>query len=167
VLQHVVKADEVDPGRPAGAKTGTQQWGDTKDNQDAWTAGFTPDLATSVWIGKANPGPIKDRNGQAISGETMPARLWSDFTRAALAGRPARRFPVVPDVGKRVTFDLGTAPSADPGPSMQSAPRPDTSASDREEAAALAKKKAGLSETPAPSPTATTPPAKVVKRARP
>ena len=48
------------PGRPAAGKTGTQQWGNTRDNQDAWMAGYTPELATAVWIGKAKPGPIRE-----------------------------------------------------------------------------------------------------------
>lgn len=93
VLQLVVRADNIDPGRPAAAKTGTQAWGDSNDNQDAWLAGFTPELATSVWVGKAKPGPIKDKNGKAIEGETMPAAIWRDFTHDALAGRPVQQFP--------------------------------------------------------------------------
>jgi hypothetical protein len=40
VLQLVVKADHIDPGRPAATKTGTQACGDIHDNQDAWLAGF-------------------------------------------------------------------------------------------------------------------------------
>lgn len=95
VLQLVVRADDIDPGRPAAAKTGTQAWGDTNDNQDAWLAGFTPELASSIWVGKAKPGPIKDRNGKAIEGENMPAAIWRDFTRDALAGRPVQQFPDV------------------------------------------------------------------------
>jgi membrane peptidoglycan carboxypeptidase len=160
VLQLVVRADKADPGRPAAAKTGTQQWGNTLDNQDAWMAGFTPDLATSVWIGKANPGPIKDSKGARISGETMPTRLWSEFTREALAGRPALSFPAVPEVGKRVAFDLQPsgvpqAPRAAPEgtPQVTKPTEPDVDA-----AAALAQKKAAAahaSVTPEPESTPT------------
>ncbi|MEU7907225.1 hypothetical protein [Actinoplanes sp. NPDC049118] len=38
----------------------------------------------SDWLGKARPGPIRDSAGDAIKGETVPARLWRDFTRDAL-----------------------------------------------------------------------------------
>jgi membrane peptidoglycan carboxypeptidase len=93
-LSAVVKADNISPGRPAAGKTGTQQWGDTSDNQDAWMAGYTPDLASVVWIGKARPGPIRDKQGAKIEGSTVPARLWSDFTREALKGHPATDFPL-------------------------------------------------------------------------
>jgi membrane peptidoglycan carboxypeptidase len=130
VLQPVVRADNADPGRPAAAKTGTQQWGNTHDNQDAWMAGFTPDLASSLWIGKAKPGPIKDKNGKRISGETIPAQLWRDFTRAALSGRTALPFPTTPEMGKRVAFDVkgsvdpGAGVPADPGSIGASAGKP-------------------------------------------
>ena len=38
-------------GRPSGAKTGTNQLGDTGANRDAWMVGFTPSLSTAVWVG--------------------------------------------------------------------------------------------------------------------
>src|SRR6201991_2384551 len=37
-------------GRPSAAKTGTTQLGDTDANRDAWMVGFTPSLATAVWV---------------------------------------------------------------------------------------------------------------------
>jgi membrane peptidoglycan carboxypeptidase len=107
VLSAVVTSDKVSPGRPAAGKTGTQQWANTKDNQDAWMAGYTPDLASVVWLGKAKPGPIRDRNGKAIEGETVPARLWSDFTRAALAGAPKAALPKAAHVGRTDVGDAG------------------------------------------------------------
>src|SRR3546814_20132330 len=39
-------------GRPAAGKTGT-----TDDWRDAWFVGFTPALATSVWVGFPDVGP--------------------------------------------------------------------------------------------------------------
>ncbi len=38
-------------GRPAAAKTGTHQLGDTGANRDAWMVGYTPQLSTAVWVG--------------------------------------------------------------------------------------------------------------------
>jgi len=81
------------PGRPAAGKTGTQQYGDTPDNSDAWMAGYTPQLATVVWIGRAQPGPIRDASGQRIEGEGLPMTLWRDFLSAALAGQPSVPLP--------------------------------------------------------------------------
>ncbi|WP_305789204.1 transglycosylase domain-containing protein [Symbioplanes lichenis] len=116
-LSAVVKADKVVPGRPAAGKSGTQQWGNTKDNQDAWMAGYTPELATSVWIGKAKPGPIRDSKGKAIAGDTVPARLWRDFTKDALAGEEKTPLPKAAHLGRT---DVGDAGKVHPGESSGS-----------------------------------------------
>jgi membrane peptidoglycan carboxypeptidase len=107
VLSAVVKGDDVVPGRPAAGKTGTQQWGNTKDNQDAWMAGYTPDLAAAVWLGKAVPGPIRDAHDKPISGETVPARLWRDFVTDALHGKPKEQLPAPAHVGRNDVGDAG------------------------------------------------------------
>nr|BFE76114.1 hypothetical protein GCM10020092_094150 [Actinoplanes digitatis] len=95
--------------QPAAGKAGAQQWGDTKDNQDAWMVGYTPELATAVWLGKARPGPIRDSAGAAIKGETVPARLWRDFTRDALDGTPSKALPRPAHVGRIDVGDAGRA----------------------------------------------------------
>jgi peptidoglycan/xylan/chitin deacetylase (PgdA/CDA1 family) len=128
VLGAVVKGDNVLPGRPAAGKTGTQQWGNTTDNQDAWMAGYTPDLAATVWLGKAVPGPIRDDAGKPIAGETVPARLWRDFLQTSLHGKPKTSLPRPAHVGRTdvgdagKTHDIGKSPdevahmlAADPG----------------------------------------------------
>jgi membrane peptidoglycan carboxypeptidase len=107
VLGAVVKGDDVVPGRPAAGKTGTQQWGNTKDNQDAWMAGYTPDLAATVWLGKAMPGPIRDDKGKPIEGETVPARLWRDFVQTSLHGKPKTSLPRPAHVGRTDVGDAG------------------------------------------------------------
>ncbi|MFI7598380.1 transglycosylase domain-containing protein [Actinoplanes sp. NPDC049681] len=99
VLHSVIRAHDLSPGRPAAGKTGTQQWADTHDNQDAWMAGYTPELATAVWIGKARPGPIRDAEGEPIQGDTVPAKLWKAFTHDALGGTPPRELPEPAHVG--------------------------------------------------------------------
>jgi len=66
--------------RPAAGKTGTSQ-----DFRDAWFVGFTAELVTGVWLGNDDGAPMA-----AISGGTMPARLWQGFMSRALEGRPAR-----------------------------------------------------------------------------
>ena len=98
MLAEVVDAHGPVPGRPAAGKTGTQQYGDTVDNSDAWMAGYTPQLATAVWVGRAVPGPIRDAAGRPIEGDTMPAALWSAFLTQALAGQPAAALPDPTDI---------------------------------------------------------------------
>jgi membrane peptidoglycan carboxypeptidase len=77
-------------GRPAAAKTGT-----TQDHADAWFVGFTPSLATAVWVGypQGQVPMVPPRVARRVSGGTWPAAIWSGFMRAALAGEPRGRFP--------------------------------------------------------------------------
>jgi membrane peptidoglycan carboxypeptidase len=107
VLEATVRDHHVTPGRPAAGKTGTQQWGNSADNQDAWMAGYTPSLATAVWLGKAVPGPLRDARNKPIEGETLPSRIWRDFTRVALTGRPATPLPAPAHVGRTDVGDAG------------------------------------------------------------
>jgi membrane peptidoglycan carboxypeptidase len=70
-------------GRPAAAKTGTVQ-GRGADNKDAWMAGFTPGLATVVWVGTDTSAPIRDARGRPIAGAGLPAAIWQRVTDAGL-----------------------------------------------------------------------------------
>ncbi len=69
--------------RPAAGKTGT-----TNDYNDAWFAGYTPDLLTVVWVGF-------DR-GQSLGlpGSQAALPIWADFMKNALAGTPPVEFAV-------------------------------------------------------------------------
>ena len=53
-------------GRPVAAKTGTVQSRFEGENNDAWMAGFTPSLATAVWIGTDMNSPIRTARGTPI-----------------------------------------------------------------------------------------------------
>ncbi|MEV4141743.1 polysaccharide deacetylase family protein, partial [Dactylosporangium sp. NPDC049742] len=109
VLRAVVDGRGLAPGRPAAGATGSQQWGNTGDNQDAWMSGYTPQLAAAVWMGRLVPGPIRDATGRPIEGETLPAKLWQDFLRAALHGAAEAAFPAPAHVGRTDTGDAGHA----------------------------------------------------------
>ena len=68
-------------GCPAGGKTGT-----TDNNTDAWFVGFTPRLATAVWVGYPN-----DRtemtglyHGANVDGGTFPAEIWGAYMKRAI-----------------------------------------------------------------------------------
>lgn len=70
-------------GRPMAGKTGT-----TDDTKDAWFVGYTPDVATAVWIGDDFDGTL-----QGLTGGTVPAAIWRDFMNVAVADMPATNFP--------------------------------------------------------------------------
>ncbi|HVM28996.1 MAG TPA: transglycosylase domain-containing protein [Mycobacteriales bacterium] len=80
-------------GRPAAGKTGS-----TNGSRAAWFAGFTGDLAATVWVG--TPVPTELRNvridGQfyrQVYGGTVPAPIWGRAMREIHEGVPERPLP--------------------------------------------------------------------------
>jgi len=75
-------------GRPAAGKTGT-----TSDYRDAWFGGYTPELATVVWMGFLESNKPMDRiNDRSVTGGSFPADIWREYMSAALKDRPVRDF---------------------------------------------------------------------------
>jgi membrane peptidoglycan carboxypeptidase len=77
-------------GRPAAGKTGT-----TGNNANAWFVGFTPQLATAVWVGREGGAPLKGVLGstRGVYGGTIPAGIFKAFMDAALRGQHVIPFP--------------------------------------------------------------------------
>jgi penicillin-binding protein 1A len=76
-------------GRPAAGKTGTNE-----EHADAWFAGYTPELATTVWIGYTGGEiPMENVHGIAVAGGTFPAEIWRLFMEPALEGTESESFP--------------------------------------------------------------------------
>ena len=117
------------PGREAAGKTGT-----TDKAVATWFTGYTPNLATSVWLGFADGGknPTTGRaglNGSRIGdirygnmyGGTLAAPVWKQYTTQAMEGMPAPAFTNPP---QRI---IGYAPPPPPRPRAPSRPgRPST-----------------------------------------
>jgi penicillin-binding protein 1A len=78
------------PDRVAAGKTGT-----TENYGDAWFVGYTPQLATAVWVGYPNTlkPMLTEYHGEAVAGGTFPAEIWRAFTQLALAGTASESFP--------------------------------------------------------------------------
>lgn len=88
--------------RPAAVKTGT-----TNDYRDAWTMGFTPDLAVGVWVGNADYTPM-----QRAAGSVGAAPIWHEVMVQGLQGVAATSFVAPPGVQRvAVCADSGTLPS--------------------------------------------------------
>lgn len=82
-------AGALSPYRPAAGKTGT-----VESHLDAWFCGYTPDLATCVWMGFPQ-GEISmiPSVGSAYSfGGGYPTMIWNRFMTAAFAAEP-HKFP--------------------------------------------------------------------------
>ncbi|HEU5122101.1 MAG TPA: PBP1A family penicillin-binding protein, partial [Candidatus Saccharimonadales bacterium] len=89
-------------GRTAAVKTGT-----TDDARDAWTIGYTPQLAVGVWVGNNNNAVMQ--NG----GSSMAGPIWVNTMRQALNGVQNTPFTPPSDViQKPVCYGGGLANSS-------------------------------------------------------
>ncbi|MGH9074802.1 MAG: transglycosylase domain-containing protein, partial [Acidimicrobiales bacterium] len=93
VVQHGTGTAAALPGRPAAGKTGT-----TDHFYNAWFDGYTPQLATVVWMGDPSGDVTMQYPSTPITvyGGTYPAQIWHDFMTAALAGKPVVPFTAPP-----------------------------------------------------------------------
>ncbi|HEY8060441.1 MAG TPA: transglycosylase domain-containing protein [Acidimicrobiales bacterium] len=71
-------------------KTGTAQ-----SFGDAWFVGYTPFLATAVWMGNAEARvPMTNVGGRTVTGGSYPAEIWHAFNEPAHNGLTYTDFPV-------------------------------------------------------------------------
>jgi 1A family penicillin-binding protein len=112
-------------GRPIAAKTGT-----TNDYSNAWFVGFTPHLATGVWVGYDRPRSL----GREETGGRTAVPIWTSYMAKILGDSPREDFPV-PERVSLIPIDLdpsnecvrvvtmafvrGTEPSISCGPRRQ------------------------------------------------
>ncbi|GAA4855790.1 transglycosylase domain-containing protein [Kitasatospora terrestris] len=86
----------LDDGRPIAGKTGT-----TDNRYAAWFTGYTPELATSVWLGGVG-GNVSMKNMKigntyfdSVFGATGPGPIWQMAMNDALDGTPKSQFQTV------------------------------------------------------------------------
>ena len=105
--------------REAAGKTGT-----TDKHADAWFIGFTPQLATGVWMGspesESSAVGLNSVGGINVFGGTFPALIWHNFMSAALEGADVLTFtpPTALKPGKflKLPTDKETRPRSAPRP---------------------------------------------------
>ena len=139
-------------GRPSAGKTGT-----TGNNANAWFVGFTPQLATAVWVGRQQGGPLRGVLGSdsGIYGGTVPAEVFKTFMDAALQGQPMQDFPPRAGVGSApVQSTAPASPSVAPVSPTPSPSRTPTSVP----TATLPPSGPPVTQPPLPSPQPTQPP---------
>jgi penicillin-binding protein 1C len=68
--------------RPAAVKTGT-----TDDFRDAWTIGYTPQIATGVWVGNSGNEAMEHVPGSQGAGP-----IWHNFMERVVEGMPVENF---------------------------------------------------------------------------
>ncbi len=101
-------------GRPAAGKTGTAE-----GYRDAWFVGYTPNLATAVWVGypQGQIAMVPPQTDITVTGGSWPAEIWQRFMAVAIEGRPADDFvaPTAAGRASTVTFESDrTTPTAAP-----------------------------------------------------
>ncbi len=135
-MQQVVRSSKnrLADRRPAAAKTGTaedpharQANGNGGGNSAAWMCGFTPQLATAVWVGHDDlRKPLVTSTGRQVYGAGLPGQTWKAFMDAALGNQPIERFPPPAYIGSR---DAGNANPPPPPASPSTTPQPSGSPS--------------------------------------
>jgi penicillin-binding protein 1A len=76
-------------GKPLAGKTGT-----TNDFTDAWFVGFSPNLATGVWVGFDDVRSLGDRE----AGASAALPIWISYMKTALEVLPEMPFAIPEDV---------------------------------------------------------------------
>jgi 1A family penicillin-binding protein len=74
------------PDRPVAAKTGT-----TNDYHDAWTMGYTPSIATGVWVGNSDNAAMS----RGADGSVVAAPIWQEYMKRTVGG-PVETFHTPP-----------------------------------------------------------------------
>ena len=91
------------PGQEAAGKTGTAQ-----DFADAWFVGYTPCLATAVWMGDPDARtPMRGLGGINVTGGSFPAQIFQQFNEGYHSLIECGDFeaPGGTRVGKRILTD--------------------------------------------------------------
>jgi penicillin-binding protein 1A len=83
----------VDFGRPVAGKTGT-----TSDYKDAWFVGFSPSIATGVYVGYDLPRTIYE----GASGGPVAGPIFKQYMMKAYEGRPVEDFTASPEVKREI-----------------------------------------------------------------
>jgi len=91
-------------GRPAAGKTGT-----TQNYADALFVGYTPQIATAVWVGypKGQIPMVPPLTERKVYGGTFPALIWKDVMLAAHADLPVKNFATPPASSTTTIPDKG------------------------------------------------------------
>lgn len=117
----------LDGGREVAAKTGTHQLGDTGSNAAAWTVGYTPSIATAVWVGDPANTPIVNAGGGDVFGRGLPGQIWQRFMDDYLEDREEESFPPVELLGGSAgpaADEVAPQNSDDGGPETTETPVP-------------------------------------------
>ena len=82
------KVVEIGTGKAANiAQNVAGKTGTTNDYRDAWFVGYTPEIVTGVWVGNDNNSKLP-----GITGGALPARVFAQYMKSAIANFPKSMF---------------------------------------------------------------------------
>ncbi|MBL4606565.1 MAG: penicillin-binding protein 1A [Pseudomonadales bacterium] len=84
ILQDVIKRGTGYRARKMNRQDIAGKTGTTNDLNDAWFSGYSPEIATSVWVGFDTPRTL----GRREFGSRAALPIWMDYMRVALESRP-------------------------------------------------------------------------------
>ena len=89
--EHPVRDRHAGGLRPAGSRKDRER---TRSTPTPGSPGYTPGLATTVWIGYTKGEiPMENVHGISVSGGSFPAEIWRLFMEPALEGTEPTPFP--------------------------------------------------------------------------
>ncbi|MEW6611676.1 MAG: penicillin-binding protein 1A [Pseudomonadota bacterium] len=94
MMQDVVQRGTATAARSLERPDLAGKTGTTNESRDAWFIGFTPRLATGVWVGFDQPRSL----GRRETGGITALPIWIDYMRTALRDQPIGEFRQPPDV---------------------------------------------------------------------
>ncbi|MGX7757809.1 transglycosylase domain-containing protein [Streptomyces angustmyceticus] len=145
----------------AAGKTGTSD-----DDKSAWFVGYTPKLVTAVGMfGESPQGgrqvTLKNAGGGGrVNGGGYPARVWADYTEAALNGNTGADFTLETDMGAGVPPTVAPTPteSTSPSPSPSKTPSGSPSPTPSKPSGSPSQSQSGRPSPPGPSDSSSGPP---------
>ena len=84
MLQDVIRKGTGLRARVLGRSDLAGKTGTTNNAADTWFNGYSPEIATTVWVGFPDHQPLGERE----YGSNTPLPIWIDYMREALKGRP-------------------------------------------------------------------------------
>jgi len=95
-------AAQLSSGQPSAGKTGT-----TTEAKNIWFVGYTPQLATAVWIGDGSVSAEVPLFGGSATGGVYAAYTWNVFMAAVLNGQPIVPFPKPAPTRQGMQLNMG------------------------------------------------------------
>lgn len=123
--------------RAVASKTGTHQFGDTEENQNAWMIGATPQLSAAVSMlaedEQRNLVGLEDSSGTKVYGSGLPGEVWQRFMDLYHQDMPQEGFPDADPIGQFRDVPPSTSETSSSEEESSSTTQPPSSSEEQSE----------------------------------